>query len=102
MSDSWIAVIGTLGGVAVTALAGLVTAVVVGRQQRAAIEIQFRHETGRRIREERRTIFVEYLTAFDSALGKAHQVFTSPVQAALKEAAGTQPFAAVAQAEMTR
>jgi hypothetical protein len=102
LGNSWIAVIGTLGGVALTAVAGLLTAVLVSRQQRAAAETQFRHETVQKVREERRTIFVEYLAAFDTALGKAHQVFTSPVQAVSNQAAGPQPFAAVAGPEMGR
>jgi hypothetical protein len=61
-----------------------------------------RRQTVQKVREERQMIFVEYLAAFDAALGKAHQAFASPVQAASNEAAGQHPFATVAQAEMGR
>jgi gas vesicle protein len=59
MNTAWIAVIGTLGGVAVTAAAGLLTAMVTGRQQQATLERQFQQQTNSKVREERRAIFVE-------------------------------------------
>lgn len=102
MGSAWIAVIGTLGGVAVTALAGLGTAVLVGHQQQAAEETRFRHETGQRIRDERRAIFVEYLAAYEAALGRAHQAFNSSVQPAFGEVVESRPFETVAEAEMGR
>jgi hypothetical protein len=102
VGSAWIAVIGTLGGVAVTALAGLGTAVLVGRQQQAVEQTRFRQETGQKIREERRTIFVEYLAAYDAALGRAHQVFNSSVPAAFDEVAEPRPFETVAETEMGR
>lgn len=102
MGSAWIAVIGMLGGVATTALAGLGTAVLVGRQQQAADETRFRHETGQRSRDERRTIFVEYLAAYGDALGRAHQAFNSSVRAAFGEVAELRPFETVAEAEMGR
>lgn len=102
MASAWIAVIGTLGGVALTAVAGLLTAVLAGRQRRAAAQTQFRQETGQRIRDERRAVFVEYLAAYDAALGRAHQVFNAPDRAAYGEGESFRPFETVAEAEMGR
>ena len=102
MESAWIAVIGTLGGVAVTAVAGLLTALLVGRQQRAAAERKFQHDTGQKIREERRSTFVEYLSAYDAGMGKARQVFNSRAESEPEEVTSLKPFETVADPEMAR
>jgi hypothetical protein len=103
VNSAWIAVIGTLGGVALTATAGLLTAMLSGRQQQEALSRQFRQEDNRKIREERRAIFVEYLTAYDAALGRAYQVVNN-LHASARSTSTPEgrPFETVAEKEMAR
>ena len=66
--------IGTLGGVFVTATAGLVTAYLSSRQRVAEAEHQARLERQRQIRDERRAIFVEYLSAYRMMYSRALEI----------------------------
>jgi hypothetical protein len=100
LDSAWIAVAGTLGGVAVTAVAGLFTAMLVGRQQRAALERQFQQETEKQIREERRAIFVDYLKAYDVAEARAFAVINSPAPTVLTQPDVPRPFETVAEMEV--
>jgi hypothetical protein len=70
-------VIGTLGGVVVTAAAGPATAMITGRQQRASLERKLQQDVAGKIRDERRTAFMEYLKAYDVAMGKAYSVLNA-------------------------
>jgi hypothetical protein len=60
---AWIAVIGTLGGVLITALTGITTAMLTARFQARASVRQIQVETVRLLRAEKRDIFVQYLEA---------------------------------------
>ena len=74
MSSSWIIVIGTLGGVFITASAGLLTAYLSGHQRVAEAEHQSAQDRERQLREERRIIYMEYLTAYRTMYSHAHAV----------------------------
>jgi hypothetical protein len=74
VNNSWIVVIGTLGGVVVTATAGLITAYLSSRQRVAEAEHQARLERQRQIRDERRAIFVEYLSAYRTMYSRALEI----------------------------
>lgn len=101
MNSAWIAVVGTLGGVGLTAAAGLLTAMLTGRQRQETVERQFHHEEIQKIREERRAIFVEYLAAYDTAMGRAYRVMNdSHVSAVTDSVHKGQPFETVAEEEM--
>lgn len=75
--NAWIAVVGTLGGVLVTAVAGLLSARQTQRAQREAAESQRAHEIWARLREERRTTFVGYFVAYQALLARAIEVVES-------------------------
>ena len=102
MSTAWIAVAGTLGGVVVTAAAGLLTAMLTGRHQRTTLERQFQQEADNRIHDERRSVFVDYLKAYDDAMGRAHSIMNSGPTAASPQADRPPPFETEAEAEMSR
>jgi gas vesicle protein len=68
---AWIAVVGTLAGVAITAGAGLVTASQSAKHQRDEALRQAQEDDHRRLRDERRAVFVEYLLADDAMFGRA-------------------------------
>lgn len=72
MSSAWIVVIGTLGGVLVTATAGIVTAYLSGRQRITEAKYQAAVEQEKQIRNERRDIYVDYLTTYRSMYSRAH------------------------------
>lgn len=64
MDGAWIAVIGTLGGVAVSASSALLGSLLTARHQRATADRQITVTTGERLRTEKRTTFVDYLVAY--------------------------------------
>jgi gas vesicle protein len=74
VSSSWIIVIGTLGGVFITASAGLLTAYLSGRQRVAEAEYQSAQDRERQLREDRRIIYQEYLTTYRAMYSRAHAV----------------------------
>jgi gas vesicle protein len=74
VSSSWIIVIGTLGGVFITASAGLLTAYLSGRQRIAEAEHQWTQDRERQLREERRIIYKEYLTTYRAMYSRAHAI----------------------------
>lgn len=74
MSSSWIIVIGTLGGVFITAAAGLLTAYLSGHQRVAEAEHQSAQDRERQLREERRIIYLEYLTTYRAMYSRAYAV----------------------------
>jgi hypothetical protein len=100
LNSAWIAVLGTLGGVTVTATAGLLTAMLTARQQRATLERQIQRETKDKLREERRVAFVDYLKAYDTAMGKAQGVMDSRDSTPSVQADLPRPFETVAETEM--
>jgi gas vesicle protein len=102
LNTAWIAVIGTLGGVAVTAAAGLLTATLTGRHQRATLERQFQQEADNRIHDERRSVFVDYLKAYDDAIGRAHSIMNLGATVVSPQADRAPPFETEAAAEMSR
>ncbi|GAA4911096.1 hypothetical protein [Actinomycetospora succinea] len=69
--SAWIAVVGTLGGVLITAIASLLSARQTQRAQRDASESQRAHEVWARLREERRATFVGYFVAYQALLARA-------------------------------
>jgi hypothetical protein len=93
-------VAGTLGGVALTAAVSLLTALLVGRQQRAVVERRLQQEVGQKIREERRTTFVDYLAAYDAAMGCAYRVMISSTETQSSGTDRQRPFETIAEAEM--
>jgi uncharacterized membrane-anchored protein YhcB (DUF1043 family) len=84
LNTAWIAVIGTLGGVAVTAVTGLIAARFTVNSQRDQAKAQRNHEARNKIRDERRVAFVAYLSAYQALLGRALEAMENP---ALKSAA---------------
>lgn len=92
--------VGTLGAVVVTATAGLLTAMLTTRQQRETLERQLKQETNSKIREERRAVFVDYLKAYDAAMGQAFKVMISHDSMTLTQTDPPRPFETVANAEV--
>jgi hypothetical protein len=64
MDPAWIAVIGTLGGVAVTAISAVTVASLTTRSQRVTLDRQRDHDVAEHRRAERRETFIEYLAAY--------------------------------------
>ncbi|MFF2553736.1 hypothetical protein ACFVUS_22250 [Nocardia sp. NPDC058058] len=60
MSAAWFGLAGALGGVALTALTGLVVAILNHRWQVQHAERQFRHDLVKALREERREAYVRF------------------------------------------
>jgi hypothetical protein len=82
MNATWIAVIGTLGGVALTALATLLSARLTVSSQRSAAAAQRLHEARNKLRDERRATFVSYLAAYQALYSRAvEKIETSPSSA---------------------
>jgi hypothetical protein len=75
--NAWIAVIGTLGGVLITAVVSLLSTRQTQQAQRAAAESQRAHEVWARLREERRMTFVGYFVAYQALLARAVEVTES-------------------------
>ena len=73
MEAAWIAVIGTLGGVALTALTSLLSARLTVNSQREAAASQRLHEARNKLRDERRAAFVNYLSAYQALNHRAVQ-----------------------------
>jgi gas vesicle protein len=74
VSSSWIIVIGTLGGVFITASAGLLTAYLSGHQRVAEAEHRSAKDREKQLWEERRTIYLEYLTTYRAMYSRAYAV----------------------------
>jgi hypothetical protein len=72
VSNSWIVVIGTLGGVLLTATAGIVTAYLSGRQRITEAKYQAAVEQNRQVRNERRDIYVDYFSTYRTMYSRAH------------------------------
>ncbi|WP_459546256.1 hypothetical protein [Nocardia sp. X0981] len=66
MDPAWIAVIGTVSGVAVTAASSLLTSMLTARHQRAIAERQLTEADSERTRAEVRESFIEYLGAYSA------------------------------------
>jgi hypothetical protein len=80
MSDPWVVVVGTLGGVILTSVTGLIGIIPTTRHQRAIAELGAPREVEDRLRDERRETFVNYLTAYQDMYGKALAIATSRFQ----------------------
>jgi hypothetical protein len=78
MEAAWIAVIGTLGGVALTALTSLLTARLTVNSQRAAADSQRLHEARNKLRDERRAAFITYLAAYQALSHRAIEKMEAP------------------------
>ncbi len=65
-----IAVIGTLGGVIITVVAGLLTASLTARNQRALAEIQAQRQQRKVEVGDRRTDCAKFLEAYDDVFGE--------------------------------
>ena len=70
MDSAWIAVIGTLGGVAITAISSILASALAARHQRVAAERQTAIAMAERSRKELREAFVEYLAAYSDLRDK--------------------------------
>lgn len=66
MSDAWIAVIGTLGGVVVTAGVSLLAVVIAGRHQRDHFERTSARESAHARRQELRSVYADYMSAYST------------------------------------
>jgi hypothetical protein len=80
MSDPWVVVVGTLGGVILTSVSGLLGIILTTRHQHAIGERQALHEVENRLRSERRETFVNYLAAYQDLYGKALAIADSRFQ----------------------
>jgi ADP-ribosylglycohydrolase len=78
MEAAWIAVIGTLGGVLLTAVASLLSARLTVNSQRAAAASQRLHEARNKLRDERRAAFVTYLSAYQALAHRAIEKIETP------------------------
>jgi hypothetical protein len=78
LDTAWIAVIGTLSGVALTAITGLIGARLTINSQRDQARAQRDHEARNKIRDERRGAFVAYLSAYQALLGRALEAMENP------------------------
>lgn len=96
MDPALIAVIGTLGGVVITAGAGVITTQATGRNQRELTRAQLAHDEAKSLRQERRASFVEFLEAYDQVFRKAQ------TQMADADSDPTSTFQNAAKAEMHR
>jgi hypothetical protein len=80
----WWVVVGTLGGVLVTAVAGLVTAMLTHRWQQERLRLEQRFVSERELRTARREIYARYLLTaqrlFDTANGLYRQHSAAPVE----------------------
>src|SRR4051812_12546993 len=64
MDPAWIAVIGTLGGVIVTATSAVAVASLTTRSQRLTLDRQRDHDLSEHRRAERRETFIDYPAAY--------------------------------------
>lgn len=78
MEAAWIAVIGTLGGVALTALTSLLTARLTVNSQRAAAASERLHQARDKLRDERRAAFITYLAAYQALAHRAIEKIEAP------------------------
>jgi hypothetical protein len=79
MADStnaaWIPVIGTLGGVAVTALVGVLTAWLTQRSQYHRTEHEHRLQVERELRAARRDSYVRYIVSAQNVFDRAADLY---------------------------
>lgn len=80
MSDPWVVVVGTLGGVILTSVTGLIGIILTTRHQHTIAELGAQREVEDRLRKERRETFVNYLAAYQEMYGKALAIATSRFQ----------------------
>jgi hypothetical protein len=78
MNSAWIAVIGTLGGVVVTALSAVLVAWLTTRSQHLTLDRQRDHDIAEHRRAERREIFIEYLAAYSELREKVLAMHEQP------------------------
>lgn len=78
MEAAWIAVIGTLGGVALTALSNLLSARLTANSQQTAAASQRLYEGRNKLRTERRAAFVTYLSAYQALYHRAVEKIKAP------------------------
>lgn len=78
MDPSWIAVIGTLGGVIVTATSAVAVAGLTTRNQRVTLDRQRDHELAEHRRAERRETFIDYLAAYSELREKILALHEQP------------------------
>jgi hypothetical protein len=78
--QSWVVVAGTLGGVILTSVGGLLWIILTTRHQRAIAELGAHREAGDRLRKERRETFVNCLAAYQDMYGKALAIANSRFQ----------------------
>ena len=84
MDPAWIAVIGTLGGVIVTATSAVAVAGLTTRNQRHTLDRQRDHELAERRRAERRETFIDYLAAYSELREKILALHEQPQPAPLR------------------
>lgn len=83
MDPTTLAVVGTLSGVSITAIAALLGNLLSARQQRATTERQLVHAVCERLRTERRTTFVDYLSAYSDLREKINaSAWNRPIETA--------------------
>jgi hypothetical protein len=81
-------VVGTLAGVLITAVAGLITTVVTLRDQRQVASDQASLQLTQRVRDDRKEAFVEYLSAYRLMLDSAQKIASNDEFANLREREG--------------
>jgi hypothetical protein len=77
LNSNWITVVGTLGGVAITAATGLLTLVFTERNQRSRMEIENAANRQRDLLQDRRAAFLDYLGAYRRMYSKGLDVSES-------------------------
>jgi hypothetical protein len=75
MDAAVIAVIGTLGGVVITALTGIATALITGHNQRALAETQAERDIRKSELADRRRDFATFLQAYDDVFAGGEGLF---------------------------
>jgi hypothetical protein len=93
MDNSWVVVVGTLGGVMVTSISGILGIILTARHQRAIAERQMRDEAKDKLRAERRETFVDYLSAYQDMYGRALAIADSRFKTGLEDRSSPPPLA---------
>lgn len=90
LDQSVITVIGTLGGVLVTATAGLLTALIAARNQRHHAAAESLAALQQKLREERRAAFLAYLQTYRALYAQALAIARDPVRKHVESASSNR------------
>ncbi len=90
-TSAWFALGGALGGVLITGVIGLATAILTHRWQTQATERQLRNDHVGRLRQERRECYAAYWSAWDRLMHQLRQLQSQVVADGEEGPAGVHP-----------